>query len=209
MTPRKQDIKVKVNIQSPIPTSFYTTELLCEKDAGRGLCIFTFTLYYTYLVCILFGVPFLHPFTFLRFFFYFLFLMLFFSYNVNSNVTLENIQGLIWLIRAIYGHDICKLLMSGYFLGDNLYAHWVTMLHEMRRSHSYHVSMCTVTQHWHNCLVFNMWHTWGVLCQIVNVSSNIDLCDTVIIVLIDVDCGSLTNPANGRNNTRTGSHLQL
>ena len=150
MTPRKQgryDIKVKVNIQSPLPTSFYTTKLLCEKDAGRGLCIFTFTLYYTYLVCILFGVPFLHPFTFLRFFFYFLFLMLFFSYNVNSNVTLENIQGLIWLIRAIYGHDICKLLMGGYFWGTiSMHIEWY-LLHEMRRSHSYHMSMCTVTQH--------------------------------------------------------------
>ena len=34
------DIKVKVNIQSPIPTSFYTTELSCEKDAGRRLHTF-------------------------------------------------------------------------------------------------------------------------------------------------------------------------
>ena len=153
MTPRKQDIKVKVNIQSPIPTSFYTTELLCEKDAGRGLCTFTFTLYHTYLVCILFGVPFLHPFTFLSFFFnscFCTFLMLFFSYNVNSNVTLENIQGLIWLIRAIdylYSRcmdmSFCKLLMSGFWGAISS----TTMLHEMRRSHSYHMSMCTVTQH--------------------------------------------------------------
>ena len=36
----RDDIKVKVNIQSPIPASFYT-KLLCEKDAGRRLCIFT------------------------------------------------------------------------------------------------------------------------------------------------------------------------
>ena len=80
MTHRKQgryDIKVKINIQSPIPTSFYTTELLCEKDAGRGLCISTITLYYTYFVCILFGVPFLHHFTFLSLFFLILVSVLF------------------------------------------------------------------------------------------------------------------------------------
>ena len=36
----RDDIKVKVNVKS-IPTSFYTAE--CEKDAGTGLCTFTFT----------------------------------------------------------------------------------------------------------------------------------------------------------------------
>jgi len=30
----RYDIKVKVNIQSPIPTSFYTTKLSCEKMQG-------------------------------------------------------------------------------------------------------------------------------------------------------------------------------
>jgi len=30
----RYDIKVKVNIQSPIPTSFYSTELSYEKHAG-------------------------------------------------------------------------------------------------------------------------------------------------------------------------------
>ena len=54
------DIKVKVNIQSPIPTSFYTTELSCEKDVGRRLHIFTFT-FISHLPCShTFGVPFLH-----------------------------------------------------------------------------------------------------------------------------------------------------
>ena len=48
------------------PYTFCTTKLSCEKDAGRGLCIFT---YHTYLVCILFGVPSLPLFKFLMFFF--------------------------------------------------------------------------------------------------------------------------------------------
>ena len=41
----------------------------------------------------------------------------------------------------------------------------------------------------------------------MNVSSNIDLCDTVIIVLTDVDCGSLTDPANGRVDHTAGTTL--
>ena len=41
----RDDIIVKVNLQSPIPTSFYIT-----------------------VCCILFGMPSLHPFTFLMFF---------------------------------------------------------------------------------------------------------------------------------------------
>ena len=50
----RDDIIVKVNLQSPIPTSFYVT--VANK------------LYHPYLVCILFGMPSLHPFTFLMFF---------------------------------------------------------------------------------------------------------------------------------------------
>ena len=36
------------------------------------------------------------------------------------------------------------------------------------------------------------------VAHVVCVISNSDLGDIVIIVLTDVDCGSLTNPANGR-----------
>ena len=44
--------KVKVNIQNPslhLALQLYSTQ--CEKDAGMGPCIFTFTLYHPYLVC--------------------------------------------------------------------------------------------------------------------------------------------------------------
>ena len=58
-------IIVKVNLQSPIPTSFYIT---VANDAGMRLCKFTI-MSSLYLVCILFGMPSLHPFTFLMFFF--------------------------------------------------------------------------------------------------------------------------------------------
>ena len=41
----RDDIIVKVNLQSPIPTSFYITVAnWCENDAGMRLCIFTFTI---------------------------------------------------------------------------------------------------------------------------------------------------------------------
>ena len=41
----RDDIIVKVNLQSPIPTSFYiTVENQCENDAGMRLCKFTFTI---------------------------------------------------------------------------------------------------------------------------------------------------------------------
>ena len=41
----RDDIIVKVNLQSPIPTSFYiTVENRCENDAGMRLCKFTFTI---------------------------------------------------------------------------------------------------------------------------------------------------------------------
>ena len=46
-----------------------------------------------------------------------------------------------------------------------------------------------------------------MLCQIVNISSNIDLCDTVIILLTAVDCDSLTDPANGRVDPTPGTTL--
>ena len=45
----KVDMIVKVNIQSPF-APFYTTILSCE-DAGRGLCILTFT-FISYLFCL-------------------------------------------------------------------------------------------------------------------------------------------------------------
>ena len=38
----RDDIIVKVNLQSPIPTSFYIT--VTENDAGMRLCKFTFTI---------------------------------------------------------------------------------------------------------------------------------------------------------------------
>ena len=41
----RDDIIVKVNLQSPIPTSFYITVAnWCENDAGMRLCKFTFTI---------------------------------------------------------------------------------------------------------------------------------------------------------------------
>ena len=41
----RDDIIVKVNLQSPIPTSFYITVAnWCENDAGMRLCIFTFSI---------------------------------------------------------------------------------------------------------------------------------------------------------------------
>ena len=67
----RDDIIVKVNLQSPIPTSFYITVAnWCENDAGMRLYILILPslLYHPYPVCILFGMPSLHPFTFLMFF---------------------------------------------------------------------------------------------------------------------------------------------
>ena len=46
---------------------------------------------------------------------------------------------------------------------------------------------------------------WCVLSQIVNVSSNIDLCDTVIILLTAVDCDNLTDPSNGQVDHTAGT----
>ena len=41
----RDDIIVKVNLQSPIPTSFYITVAnVCENDVGMRLCKFTFTI---------------------------------------------------------------------------------------------------------------------------------------------------------------------
>ena len=64
-------IIVKVNLQSPIPTSFYiTVSNWCENDAGMRLCKFTITIISSlYLVCLLFGMPSLHLFTFIIFLF--------------------------------------------------------------------------------------------------------------------------------------------
>ena len=41
----RDDIIVKVNLQSPIPTSFYIAVTnQCQTDAGMWLCKFTFTI---------------------------------------------------------------------------------------------------------------------------------------------------------------------
>ena len=41
----RDDIIVKVNLQSPIPTSFYIAVTnQCQNDAGMRLCKFTFTI---------------------------------------------------------------------------------------------------------------------------------------------------------------------
>ena len=41
----RDDIIVKVNLQSPIPTSFYIAVTnQCQNDAGMWLCKFTFTI---------------------------------------------------------------------------------------------------------------------------------------------------------------------
>ena len=61
----KDDVMVKVNLQSPIPTSFYITVANWrEKDVGIGLCKFIFTIN---IIPTLFALPFLHLFTFLMF----------------------------------------------------------------------------------------------------------------------------------------------
>ena len=62
----RDDIIVKVSLQSPIPTSFYiTVSNLCENDIGMKLCKLTFTIY---IIPILFAY-FLafHPYIFLHF----------------------------------------------------------------------------------------------------------------------------------------------
>ena len=41
----RDDVIVKVNLQSPIPTSFYIAVTnQCQNDAGMWLCKFTFTI---------------------------------------------------------------------------------------------------------------------------------------------------------------------
>ena len=98
----RYDIKAKVKIQSPIPTSLYTIpNSHVKKMQGGGFVYLLSLFYHTYLVCILFGVSSLHFLHFQCFIFLFLYFLCYFvSYNVNSNVSFENIQGLIWLIRA-------------------------------------------------------------------------------------------------------------
>ena len=61
-----RDDIVKVNLQSPIPTSFFyiTIANLCENDA-QG-CGFVNTTIISSLLCILFGMPSLQPFTFFK-----------------------------------------------------------------------------------------------------------------------------------------------
>ena len=46
-------VVVKVNLQSPIPTSFYITVAnLCENDAGMRLCKYPFTIIISSLPCL-------------------------------------------------------------------------------------------------------------------------------------------------------------
>ena len=72
----RYDIKIYKAIYIAVLTSFSTTELSCEKDAGRGLCIFTFT-FISYQPCShTFWCATPTSFTFLMFFI-FLFLYLF------------------------------------------------------------------------------------------------------------------------------------
>ena len=48
----RNDIIVKVNLQSPIPASFYITVAnWCKNNAGMRLCIFTFTII-SFLPCL-------------------------------------------------------------------------------------------------------------------------------------------------------------
>ena len=54
----RDDIKVMVSIQSPIPT------FLHEKSAEIGFVYLHSLLYHSYLVCMLFGMPSLHLFIF-------------------------------------------------------------------------------------------------------------------------------------------------
>ena len=57
---------IQVNLQSPVPTSFLHCS--CKLMCKQGFVHLPSLLYHPYLVCILFGMPSLHHFTFLMFF---------------------------------------------------------------------------------------------------------------------------------------------
>ena len=82
MIHRKQgryDIKAKVKIQSPIPTSLYTIpNSHVKKMQGGGFVYLPSHFYHTYLVCILFGVSSLHFLHFQCFIFLFLYFFMLF-----------------------------------------------------------------------------------------------------------------------------------
>ena len=65
----RDDIIVKVNLQSPIPIHLFTLQLqtIVKMMQGCGFVNLPSLLYHPYLVCTLFGMPSLHPFTFLMF----------------------------------------------------------------------------------------------------------------------------------------------
>ena len=64
----RDDIIVKVNLQSPI-LHLFTLQLQTNVKTmqGCGFVNLPSLLYHPYLVCTLFGMPSLHPFTFLMF----------------------------------------------------------------------------------------------------------------------------------------------
>ena len=76
------DIIVKVNLQSAIPTSFYTTVAnSCENNEGMRVCMFTFNIISTLPCLHTFGMPSLHVLTH----FYFLYKVL------NKEVSLDQL----------------------------------------------------------------------------------------------------------------------
>ena len=83
--------------------------------------------------------------------------------EIRNGIMFDFYPGLPHMYNRCMDMTFCKLLMGGYLLGT---------MYEMR-SHSYHMSMCTVSQHWHTCLVFNTWHVQPttVLTQATRVSS--------------------------------------
>ena len=79
------DIKVILNIQSSIPTSFYITgSLVCKMMLRWGFVYSTSLFISTLTVYILSGMPSLHLFTFLMFFFFNFFSKLFHSHCTEA-----------------------------------------------------------------------------------------------------------------------------
>ena len=64
----RDDIIVKVNLQSPIPTLQLQTGVKVKTMQGWGFVYLPSLLYHPYLVFMLFGMPSLHLFTFVMFF---------------------------------------------------------------------------------------------------------------------------------------------
>ena len=87
----REDIKLKVNIQSLIhPYIFYTTVALqCEKDAGMGLCTYIYLYFYILLPCLcsFFGMPSLHLFS------DFIFSCQYMYATFSQQITLDTLSG--------------------------------------------------------------------------------------------------------------------